>query len=181
MSRGGDHSEREQAASSDSTSQRVGAARVRAAPPRRRRPMSEYGALFTQAYAILHGEGDDLGSSLERRPGEHLGEYLARQRKATVARVQAALREATPPPALTRAHEILVRLLANAWEADEALLAQTQAYHCGRFETSATHADRLHALVTESARLDRELIAALQEVERAAPGTLEALGMPVPG
>lgn len=142
--------------------------------------MSEYGALFTQAYAILHGEGDDLGPSLERRPGEQLGDYLARQRTAVIARVQAALAEATPPPVLRRAHNILARLLANAWEADEALLAQTHAYRCGRFEATASYADRLHALVVESARLDRELIAALQDVERAAPGTLEALGVPLP-
>lgn len=142
--------------------------------------MSEYGAFFTQAYAILHGESDVLGPSLDRRPGEQFGEYLARQRTAAIARAQAALREATPPPALTRAHDILVRLLANALAADEALLAQTQAYRCGQFEATAAYADRLHALVAESARLDRELIAALQDVERAEPGTLEALGVPLP-
>jgi hypothetical protein len=79
-----------------------------------------------------------------------------------------------------KAHDILLRLLSNAAEAEEALLAQTDSYRCGQYEASVAHSERLHQLVAESARLDRELILALEEVERGAPGTLAALGLPLP-
>ena len=62
-------------------------------------------------------------------------------------------------------------------EADAALAAQVEAYRCGNFQGSISHSDRLHAIVAESARLDRDLILALRKVEQAAPGTLAALGI----
>ena len=62
-------------------------------------------------------------------------------------------------------------------EADAALAAQVEAYRCGNFNDSVSHSDRLHAIVAESARLDRELILALRKAEGAAPGTLDALGI----
>ena len=75
------------------------------------------------------------------------------------------------------AHDLLVRLLASAAEADAALAAQVEAYRCGNFQSSISHSDRLHAIVTESARLDHDLILALRTAEEAAPGTLAALGI----
>ena len=79
--------------------------------------------------------------------------------------------------ALRTAHDLLVRLLGASAEADAALAAQVEAYRCGNFGDSVSHSDRLHAIVSESARLDRDLILALREAEEAAPGTLSALGI----
>ncbi len=67
--------------------------------------------------------------------------------------------------------------LRGAREADAALAAQVEAYRCGNFTDSVSHSDRLHAIVAESARLDRDLILALRQAEGAAPGTLSALGI----
>ena len=60
-------------------------------------------------------------------------------------------------------------------EDNQALAAQVEAYRCGNFQGSISHSDRLHTIVSESARLDHDLILALREAEEANPGTLEAL------
>ena len=52
-----------------------------------------------------------------------------------------------------------------------------EAYRCGNFSDSISHSDRLHTIVSESARLDRDLILALREAEEANAGTLDALGI----
>ena len=85
-----------------------------------------------------------------------------------------------PPPEVRPAHELLVRLLAAAAEADAALAAQVEAYRCGNFSDSVSRSDRLSVIIAESARLDRDLILALRDAEAAAPGTLAALGIEGP-
>jgi hypothetical protein len=128
---------------------------------------ADYGALFRQAYSVLHGgrpgEAVDAG---ERRPGESLEEYLSRSRADAVGFMRKRLLAAQPPEGLASVHQTLLDLLANAAEADAALASQVEAYRCGRFHESVTYSDRLHALVAESARLDRELIMALRELPR---------------
>ena len=139
---------------------------------------SEYGPLFRDAYAALHGgRTDDAPADSGRRPDESLEEYLARSRGEALGRLRARLEAGEPPPELRAAHELLVRLLAAAVEADAALAAQVEAYRCGNFQGSIGHSDRLHAIVAESARLDRDLILALREAEEANAGTLDALGI----
>ena len=140
--------------------------------------LAEYGPLFRDAYAALHGgRPNDTPSDSGRRPDESLEEYLARSRGEALGRLRARLEAGQPPPELRAAHDLLVRLLAAAVEADAALAAQVEAYRCGNFQDSISHSDRLHAIVAESPRLDRDLILALREAEEAAPGTLAALGI----
>jgi len=140
--------------------------------------LSEYGALFRDAYAALHGgRPGDAPSDSGRRPDESLEEYLARSRGEALGRLRARLEAGEPPQELHPAHELLVRLLAASAEADAALAAQVEAYRCGNFSDSVSHSDRLHTIVAESARLDRDLILALRRAEEAAPGTLAALGI----
>ena len=140
--------------------------------------LADYGPLFRDAYAALHGgRPGDAPSDSGRRPDESLEEYLARSRGEALDRLHARLESAEPPPALRTAHDLLVRLLADSAEADAALAAQVEAYRCGNFGDSVSHSDRLHAIIAESARLDRELILALRDAEAAAPGTLAALGI----
>lgn len=141
-----------------------------------------YGALFSRAYSLLHGGDDDWpdAPAPQRSPGEDILDYMARRHKESLAAVTGGLLAAQPPPEVRRAHDILLRLLSNAAEAEEALAAQTASYRCGQFEASVAHSERLHQLVAESARLDRELIEALEEAEHGAPGTLAALGLPLP-
>lgn len=140
--------------------------------------LSDYGAHFREAYAVLHGgrgvEPVDVG---QRQPGESLEEFLARSRGQALGRVQRQLSAIEPPQALGKAHDILLRLLAGAVGADVALAAQVEAYRCGQFQESIGHSDRLQALVAESARLDRELILTLRGVESKRPGTLAELGV----
>jgi hypothetical protein len=139
---------------------------------------SEYGPLFRDAYAALHGgRPGDPPSDSGRRPDESLEEYLARSRGEALDRLRARLEAGEPPLELRAAHDLLVHLLAAAAEADAALAAQVEAYRCGNFQGSISHSDRLHAIVAESARLDRDLILALRQAEEAAPGTLAALGI----
>lgn len=142
--------------------------------------LADYGALFREAYAVLHGgrsgEAPDTGV---RRPGESLEEYLSRTRNQALARLRGELARVEPPPDVAKAHDILLRLLAGAMEAESALAAQVEAYRCGQFQDSIGHSERLQALVAESARLDRELILALKAAEEAAPGTLSHLGISV--
>ena len=138
--------------------------------------LSEYGPLFRDAYAALHGgRPNDTPSDSGRRPDESLEEYLARSRGEALDRLRARLEAGEPPPELRAAHDLLVRLLAAAAEADAALAAQVEAYRCGNFGDSVSHSDRLHAIVAESARLDRDLILALRQAEEASPGTLAGL------
>jgi len=140
--------------------------------------LSEYGPLFRDAYAALHGgRPNDTPSDSGRRPDESLEEYLARSRGEALGRLRARLEAGQPPQELRTAHDLLVRLLAAAAEADAALAAQVEAYRCGNFQGSIGHSDRLHAIVAESARLDRDLILALREAEEANAGTLAALGI----
>ena len=140
--------------------------------------LSDYGALFREAYAALHGgrPGEAAGASA-RRPGESLEEYLSRTRSEALGRIERRLSAAEPPEGLRKAHDILLRLLAGAMEAEAALSAQVEAYRCGQFQDSIGHSERLQALVSESARRDRELIIALQEAESERPGTLAELGI----
>jgi hypothetical protein len=138
--------------------------------------LAEYGPLFRDAYAALHGgRPDDSPSDSGRRPDESLEEYLARSRGEALDRLRARLEAGEPPPELRAAHDLLVRLLTAAVEADAALAAQVEAYRCGNFQGSISHSDRLHTIVSESARLDRDLILALRQAEEAAPRTLAAL------
>ena len=140
--------------------------------------LAEYGPLFRDAYAALHGgRPTDAPSDSGRRPDESLEEYLARSRGEALGRLRARLEAGEPPAELRAAHDLLVRLLASAAEADAALAAQVEAYRCGNFGDSVSHSDRLHTIVSESARLDRDLILALRQAEEAAPGTLAALGI----
>ena len=140
--------------------------------------LAEYGPLFRDAYAALHGgRPGDAPADSGRRPDESLEEYLARSRGEALDRLRARLEAGEPPPELRAAHDLLVRLLAAAAEADAALAAQVEAYRCGNFQGSVSHSDRLSAIVAESARLDRDLILALREAEAATPGTLAELGI----
>jgi len=140
---------------------------------------SDYGALFREAYATLHGgrPGEEPADIGRRRAGESLEEYLSRSRSEALGRLQRAFSAAQPPEALKPAHELLARLLASAAEADAALAAQVEAYRCGQFQESVAQSERLQSLVSESVRLDRELILALREAEERSPGTLEELGI----
>ncbi len=135
-----------------------------------------YGPMFRNAYAALHGgRTDELPADSGRRPDESLEEFLARSRSEALDRLRGRLESAEPPKELRIAHGLLVRLLTCAAEADAALAAQVGAYRCGNFQGSISHSDRLHSIVSESARLDRELILALREAEEADAGTLSAL------
>ena len=137
--------------------------------------LSDYGPLFRDAYATLHGgRADEPPADSGRRSDESLEEFLARSRSEALGRLRGRLESAEPPKELRIAHGLLVRLLTCAAEADAALAAQVGAYRCGNFQGSISHSDRLHSIVSESARLDRELIVALREAEE---GTLEALGI----
>ena len=139
---------------------------------------AEYGPAFRAAYAILHGgRAEEPADTVGRGRDESVEEFLARSRSEALEGLRGALEAARPPQALASAHGLLLRLLACAVEADTALAAQMEAYRCGNFQGSIDHSDRLHAVIAESARLDRDLILALREAEAAAPGTLEALGI----
>jgi hypothetical protein len=138
--------------------------------------LSDYGPLFRDAYATLHGgRADEPPADSGRRSDESLEEFLARSRGEALGRLRGRLEAAAPPQELRIAHGLLVRLLTCASEADAALAAQVESYRCGNFQGSISHSDRLHSIVSESARLDRELIVALREAEEADPGTLSAL------
>jgi len=140
--------------------------------------LSDYEPLFRDAYAALHGgRADEPPADSGRRSDESLEEYLARSRGESLGRLRGRLESAEPPKELRIAHGLLVRLLTCATEADAALAAQVEAYRCGNFQSSISHSDRLHSIVSESARLDRELILALREAEEAGAGTLSALGI----
>jgi len=125
----------------------------------------DYGALFRDAYSLLHGgRGDEADDSATRRPGEGLGEYLARTRSEAVGAMRQRLLAASPPAGLERAHGLLADLLEKAALGDEALARQVAAYQCGNFHDSVSHSERLHELVAESARLDRDLITELRSL-----------------
>jgi len=130
---------------------------------------SEYGSLFRDAYSLLHGgRSGQSGIPDERRAGESLEEYLSRSRAEAVGRMRKRLLAAKPPAGAEEAHRLLLDLLENAALADEALAQQVRAYQCGQFQESVSHSDRLHTLVEESARLDRELLAVLRGLSPAA-------------
>ncbi len=138
--------------------------------------LSDYGPLFRDAYAALHGSrADEPPADSGSRSDESLEEFLARSRSEALVRLRGRLESAEPPQELRIAHGLLVRLLTCAAEADAALAAQVGAYRCGNFQGSISYSDRLHSIVSESARLDRDLILALQKAEDTDPGTLSAL------
>ncbi len=125
----------------------------------------DYGALFRDAYSLLHGgRGDEADDLAERRAGEGIEEYLARTRAEAVGAMRKRLLAASPPAGLEKAHALLVDLLEKAALGDEALAQQVAAYQCGNFHESVAHSERLHELVAESARLDRELILELRSL-----------------
>ena len=139
---------------------------------------ADYGQLFRAAYTVLHGgHTDEPPSGSGRRPEEPLEEFLARSRGEALDRLRGRMEGAEPPEAMGDAHDLLARLLASAVQADAALAAQVETYRCGNFQGSISHSDRLHALITESARLDRDLLVALRRADSAAPGTLSTLGI----
>ena len=126
---------------------------------------SDYGDTFRDAYALLHGgRGDEADDTSERRHGEGLEEYLARSRSETVGVMRKRLLGASPPAGVGKAHRLLIDLLEKAALGDEALAQQVAAYQCGNFHESVAHSERLHELVAESARLDRELITELRSL-----------------
>jgi hypothetical protein len=139
----------------------------------------DYGPLFREAYAALHGGHPDEPSAADsgRRPEESLEEFMARSRSEALDRLRARLEASAPPKELRVAHGLLCRLLECAVQADSVLAAQVESYRCGNFQDSISHSDRLHSVVSESARLDRDLILALRKAEEASPGTLSALGI----
>ena len=141
--------------------------------------LDEYGPLFREAYAALHGGHPDEPSAADsgRRSDESLEEFLARSRSEALDKVRARLEAAAPPKEFRVAHGLLCRLLECAVQADSVLAAQVESYRCGNFQDSISHSDRLHSVVSESARLDRDLILALRKAEEASPGTLSALGI----
>ncbi len=141
--------------------------------------LADYGPLFRQAYAALHGGHPDEPSAADsgRRPNESLEEFLARSRGVALDRLRARLEASAPPKELRVAHGLLCRLLECAAEADSVLASQVESYRCGNFQDSISHSDRLHSVVSESARLDRDLIVALRKAEDVAPGTFSALGI----
>ena len=119
----------------------------------------QYGDLFRDAYATLHGgRSEEYADAAERNAGEPIEAYLARTRSESLGVMRKRLLAAEPPPALRRAHELLVDLLTNAATADEALAEQVRAYQCGQFHESVAHSDRLQELVVASQRMDRDLI-----------------------
>ncbi len=140
---------------------------------------ADYGPLFREAYATLHGGHPEEPHAADsgRRTDESLEEFLARSRGEALDRLRARLEASAPPNELRVAHGLLCRLLECAGEADSLLAAQVGAYRCGNFQDSISHSDRLHGLVAESARLERELILGLGKAEEAAPVTLSALGI----
>ncbi len=139
--------------------------------------LADYGPLFRAAYTVLHGgHPGDAPVDSGRRPDESMEEFLARSRSEAVDGLRGRLEATKPPKELRPAHRLIVRLLACAAEADAALAAQVEAYRSGDLQGSTSHSDRLQAIVSESARLDRDLILALGEAEETASGTLSALG-----
>src|SRR5574341_2344739 len=135
----------------------------------------DYGELFRDAYALLHGGlGDEPDDTSERRAGEGLQEYLARSRSEAVGAMRKRLQAVPPPPGLEKAPRLLGDLLENAALGDEALARQVAAYQCGNFHESVTHSERLHEIITETTRLDRELIAELRSLS---PELVEELGI----
>ena len=125
--------------------------------------MSDYGELFRDAYALLHGgRADEYADASERRAGEGIEEYLGRTRSEVLGVGRKRLLAAEAPEGLAEVHGLLTDLLSNAMAADEALAEQVKAYQCGQFHESVAHSDRLQALVVESQRMDRDLIVALR-------------------
>ena len=123
--------------------------------------LSEYGELFREAYAAIHGGRTQ--EPTQASPADAAG---------TLTAVRERLAAARPPGELAEAHEMLLRLLDGAASAEEALTAQVEAYRAGRLEDAIAHSERLGELVGESAHLDRELLLALRETERRSPGAL---------
>ncbi|HZP27057.1 MAG TPA: hypothetical protein VFB90_08430 [Dehalococcoidia bacterium] len=134
--------------------------------------IEEYGQLFREAFSTLHGGQPEM--QVERETGETLEQYLARSRDAALAGLLSRLQAATPPPDLADLHSLIVGVLRGAIATDEALAAQVRAYGCNDFQESMAHSERVGDLVAESARLDRDLMITLQQLDS---GTLEALGL----
>jgi hypothetical protein len=139
----------------------------------------DYGDLFRDAYTLLHGGGtDDYADAPPREVGEPLEAYLARTRVEALGTTRKRLLDAAVPEGLEEVHRLLVDLLANAAQADEALAEQVMAYQCGQFHESVAHSERLQELVVESQRMDRELIGALSGMT---PDVRRVVGIELPG
>jgi hypothetical protein len=123
----------------------------------------DYGELFRDAYALLHGGHDDEAADAPpRTAGEAIEAYLSRTRVEALGLMRKLLLAAEPPEGLSQIHRLVTDLLSNAMQADEALAEQVKAYQCGQFHESVAHSERLQELVMESQQLDRELISALR-------------------
>src|SRR3990172_6961292 len=140
---------------------------------------SGYGTYFRKAFSLLHGGSgqNEPGMETARRRGEPLQEYLARSRAETLDSVRVQLAGVEPPQHLAKAHHLLLQLIEAACETDAALSAQVEAYRCGQFDESIARSERLESLVREGARLNRELVLALDSVETENPGTLADVGL----
>jgi hypothetical protein len=139
----------------------------------------DYGNLFRDAYTLLHGGGtDDYADAPPRKAGEPLEDYLTRTRVGALGATRKRILDATVPVGLEEVHRLLVDLLANAAQADEALAEQVKAYQCGQFHESVAHSERLQELVVESQRMDRELIRVLKGM---APELRGVVGIELPG
>jgi hypothetical protein len=136
-----------------------------------------YGDVFREAYALLHGgRAEEMAGATERDAGESLEVYLARTRSQALGTIRGRLLAQHRPALLAEAHRLLLALLAKALEAEVALAEQVHSYQCGQFRASVRHSDRLQQIVTESQRLDRQLILALKRLPAHAA---EELGLEV--
>jgi hypothetical protein len=130
----------------------------------------EYGRLFRSAYSLLHTVGrEPLGEELTDRPPEAVARALF-----------AGLRATSPPAGLEEAHTLIIALLEGAIQVWAALEAQLQGYLRNDFAESERHAEEVARLVSNTAQIDQRLMACLASLERARPGTLQALGLSPP-
>ncbi len=133
--------------------------------------LEEYGRLFRAAYYLLHATGQ-----------EPLGKEVAGCSHIEAARaVLEGLRTVAPPVGLEEAHTLIITLLEVAMQVWEALEAQLQEYLGNDFAQSQRHAEEVARLVAAAAQVDRRLMLCLASLERARPGTLQVLGLSLPG
>jgi|GEM_PF-3781119 len=143
--------------------------------------LEEYGHILRTAFATLHGGHPGEPAEPEAvGPEESVSAFIARTRAQTLESLRAQVEAAQPPAELQAVHDVLIRLLEAAIEADKALEEQIEAYGRGDQKASLRQAERVGALVVASARLDRDLILALRAAEDARSGTLAALGLAEP-
>jgi hypothetical protein len=142
---------------------------------------ADYGELFRDAYALLHGgRAGEYPDAPSRDAGESIEDYLTRTRVQSLGNARKRMLAAEPPPGLAEPHRLLLDLLANAAQADEALAEQVKAYQCGQFHESVAHSDRLQQLVVDSQRLDRDLIGSLTALPADLREQIGIAGLDVP-